>query len=98
MFYTKTIKYLLIRNDCIEKKIENFKKEYESKLDNTYKHIEQLEKRINTLSDYIQGPYTKQINENFTQINLQIQAILDKKLKQKIEKRTIKACKQKKVK
>lgn len=50
------------------------------KINDTEKHITQLEKRINTLSDYIQGSYTKQINQNFAEIQMQIDMIKPKEI------------------
>lgn len=37
------------------------------------KNVQQLEKRINTIADYIQGPYTQQINQNFKEIQMQLE-------------------------
>lgn len=96
MFYKKTLEFIQ-ENIAISLAKKN------EQITALQKRCEQLEKRINNIADYIQGPYTNQINENFTQINLQIQAILDKKLKQKIKKHTkektiIKASKPKRIK
>lgn len=79
MFYKKTI------TKNFTKALQDQEKYFETLLDNTYKKIEQLEKRINNIADYITGPYTKQINENFAQINMQINA--DKTINKKLLKK-----------
>ena len=65
MFYKKTLKFIQ-ENTAISlaKKSEQ--------ITALQKRCEQLEKRINSIADYIQGPYTKQINQNFAEIQCQI--------------------------
>lgn len=69
MFYKKTI------TKDFKEALQNQQKYFETLLDNTYKQIEQLEKRINNIADYIAGPYTKTINNEFEKIQKEIENI-----------------------
>lgn len=71
MFYKKTIENLKTDKNVLAEHIAQIQLENEEKR----KKIENLEKRINIISDYIQGNYTKQINQNFAEIEQQIKLL-----------------------